>query len=363
MTKQTFKCYVFLIILGILFYQIIQQPQFIYRFIKFLSSLLTPFWIGIFLAVILNPIVRKLEKRFKFSRGLSLLVTYFSIFFLVGASVMIIVPSLIAGINNLFVEMTVYLEGPDQWINEWPLEGAYVEEIKEFIRGSFHQLTQNFMSLMSSLSSSLLTSIINLTSHIFNLIFGVTISVYLIIDQEKVMSSFRRGTFVYLPKQANQLNYFATYTYHMFQDYIVGRLLDSIIIGLLAYVGFVLLKAPYVWLFAFVIFITNIIPYFGPIIGAIIPILLTFIVNPIQAIWVAIFILFLQQLDGNVIGPKIMGDRVGLSPLWVISSVIIGGALCGFIGFFLAVPIAAVVKEFYDQQTEKRLNEIKKERL
>lgn len=361
MTKQTFKSYLFLIILGILFYQMIQQPQFIYYFVTFISGLLMPFWIGGFLAIMLNPMVQLLQRYFKMPKGISILMTYLTLLLLTGAGLVILVPAILGGINNLFTEMSGYLERADQWLNDWQLNGIYVEEIKRFIQENFHLVTQNIMMLVNSLSSSLVTSIINMTSHIFNVIFGVTISIYLILDQNKVMSSFRRGIEVYLPKQANQINYYVSYAYHVFQDYIAGRLLDSMVIGFLAYLGFALLKAPYVWLFTLIIFITNIIPYFGPIIGAVIPILLTFLVNPVQAIWISIFILFLQQLDGNVIGPKIMGDRVGLSPLWVISAVIIGGALCGFIGFFLAVPVAAVIKEFYDQNTQKRLGRMKKE--
>ncbi len=135
----------------------------------------------------------------------------------------------------------------------------------------------------------------------------------------------------------------------------VGRLLDSLIVGLLALIGFSVLKVPYVLLFSFIVFITNIIPYFGPIIGAIFPIGMTLMIDPIRAIWVAIFIFVLQQLDGNVIGPKIMGDSVGLSPLWIISVVILGGSLFGFIGVFLAVPISAVMKEVYELMLKKRL--------
>lgn len=362
MSKKEFRDYLLLIIIGILFYQIIQQPKVIYTFIKFLFKLLTPFWIGGFLAIVLNPIVRGLEKRIKFSRGLSILITYLSLSTFIAMIIMIIVPSLIIGVNDLFIEMSSYLNSPDQWITHY-FDVPYIQEIKNFIVDNFHNITENLMTFINHFSASILTSIINLTSHLFNVIFGITISIYLMIDQEKVMESFREGTLVYLPKYSNKINYFVYYTYHLFQDYIIGRILDSLIIGFLAYLGFILLKAPYVWLFAFIVFITNIIPYFGPIIGAIIPILMTFIVNPIQAIWIALFILFLQQLDGNLIGPKIMGDRVGLSPLWVISSVMIGGASCGFIGFFLAVPVAAVIKEFYDQVTESRLERIKKERL
>ena len=166
---------------------------------------------------------------------------------------------------------------------------------------------------------------------------------------------FLFGPAGYFPRQEERVLYFTRFTYHTFQDYMVGRLLDSLIVGLLALIGFSVLKVPYVLLFSFIVFITNIIPYFGPIIGAIFPIGMTLMIDPIRAIWVAIFIFVLQQLDGNVIGPKIMGDSVGLSPLWIISVVILGGSLFGFIGVFLAVPISAVMKEVYELMLKKRL--------
>ncbi len=357
MTKQAFRAYFLLIIGGILFYQLTEKPQFLVGFLSFIGNLLTPFWIGIFLAIILNPLVRRGERYLKLKRGLSILITYLGMVFIVGACLMIILPSFVAGINNLFIEMTDYLNRPAQWLSEIPIQTPYTKDIVSFIQNNFENLAQNLMVVLNGLSSSLLTSIIEMTSHVFNLIFGITISIYLIIDQERVMASFRQGMTIYFPRLAPKINYYVRYAYHTFQDYIVGRLLDSLIIGIIAYIGFLVIGSPYVSLFAFIIFITNIIPYFGPIIGAIIPILMSFLISPIQAVWVALFILLLQQLDGNVIGPKIMGDRVGLSPLWVISSVILGGALFGFIGFFLAVPVAAVLKEIYDQALLERLSD------
>lgn len=242
-------------------------------------------------------------------------MTYLGMVIIVGACLMIILPSFVVGINNLFTEMTGYLNRPAQWLSEIPLQTPYTDEIVSFIQNNFENLTQNLMAVLNGLSSSLLTSIIVMTSHLFDMIFGITISVYLILDQERAMASFEQGLSVHFPKWAPKINYYVRYVYHTFQDYIIG---------IIAYIGFLIL-------------------------GATIPILMSFLISSIQAVWVALFILLLQQLDGNEIGPKIMGDRVGLSPLWVISSVILGGALFGFIGFFLVVLVAAVLKEIYDQ--------------
>lgn len=352
------KYYFLLVISGIVFYKVIEKPQFLIETISFIGNVMTPFSIGLFLAIIANPIVKRLEKDCKMARGLSILITYLSAIFILFLVVIIILPTLITGINELFVEMTSYINKPDQWFNEFQLDAPYIEEMFVFVKDNLQNISQNLIGVINSLSTTLLASIVGFTSQIFNIIFGITISIYLIIDQEKVTRGFRQFLMIYLPEKAKKIDYFVTYSYHIFQDYIVGRLLDSLIIGIIAYVGFSLLKAPYVPLFAFIIFITNIIPYFGPIIGAIPPILMTLIIDPIKTIWIALFILFLQQLDGNVIGPKIMGDRVGLSPLWVISAVILGGSLFGFFGFFLAVPVVAVVKEIYDKSVDEKIRQL-----
>ena len=107
---------------------------------------------------------------------------------------------------------------------------------------------------------------------------------------------------------------------------------------------------------SFIIFLTNIIPYFGPFIGAVFPIVMTLVYSPIKSLWVALFLLILQQLDGNLIGPKIMGDQVGLSPLWIISAVLIGGSLFGIIGVFLSVPIAAIIKFSIDKYVQNKIH-------
>ncbi len=136
----------------------------------------------------------------------------------------------------------------------------------------------------------------------------------------------------------------------------IGKIIDSLIIGVIAFVGFqFIIKIDNTLFLSFIVFLTNIIPYFGPFIGAVPPILMTLVYSPVKAFWVAIFILILQQVDGNFIGPKVMGDSVGLSPLWIISAVLIGSNLFGLIGVFLSVPVAAVIKASIDKYIEKRL--------
>ena len=132
-------------------------------------------------------------------------------------------------------------------------------------------------------------------------------------------------------------------THQIFSGFIIGKILDSMIIGILCYLGMLVLKLPYPALVATVVGVTNVIPFFGPFIGAIPPTFLILLVNPLKAVYFAIFVLALQQLDGNVIGPRILGDTIGISGFWVLVSITVAGGLFGFTGMLLGVPVFAVI--------------------
>lgn len=152
-----------------------------------------------------------------------------------------------------------------------------------YLQENVHNITKNLVLLLNNLSISVVSTVLGFASELFNWFFGITISIYLILDQKKVFYSIERFFRAYSPIYEKRILYFFKFTYRTFQDYMIGRILDSFIIGLIAFVGFYFLKTPYVALFAFIIFITNIIPYLGPIIGAIFPIAMTLLINPIQA--------------------------------------------------------------------------------
>lgn len=358
MTKETVKYSLFLTIFGVLFYRLTGYPEFFYRLIGSVVGIVKPFLIGAILVALTNPIVLWFERRLKCSRRLSIFNAYLVMVGGVLCCVGLIIPSCLVGVSECIMEITKHIRSLDS--NQFGYEVIeripYWNEILAYIEENIQSISQSTFRIVNQLSTSLWSSLIGVLAEILQWFLGFTISIYLIIDQQKVFCSFQRFLAGYFPRQEEWVLYFTRFTYHTFQDYMVGRLLDSLIVGLLALIGFSVLKVPYVLLFSFIVFITNIIPYFGPIIGAIFPIGMTLMIDPIRAIWVAIFIFVLQQLDGNVIGPKIMGDSVGLSPLWIISVVILGGALFGFVGVFLAVPVSAVMKEVYELMLKKRLN-------
>ncbi len=362
MSKENFKYYALLLCGAILFYKLVNQPDVILDVISFISQLGTPFILGGFIAILLSPVVTYFQRTCRLNRGVSILVTYMiSFFVLIGIGV-IVIPSILKSIHDAFLELSVYFNNPSAILlklhETFPFIEQYLEEVTLYVYENLKELSQTVIELLNSLSTTVIGSILGVTSQLINTVLGITISIYLLADEKKVMRAFTQFICVYLPQSAEKINYFVAFSYQSFQEYMIGRLIDSLIIGILAYIGFLILDAPYVALFAFIVFITNIIPYFGPIIGGIPPFVMTLFIDPAKALWVAIFIICLQQLDGNVIGPKIMGDKVGLSPLWIISAVIIGGSLFGFIGFFLAVPAVAVIKELYDKMTASKMRQL-----
>jgi len=143
----------------------------------------------------------------------------------------------------------------------------------------------------------------------------------------------------------------------VFSRYLVGRIIDGLIIGILCFIGCLILRVPYASVISTIVGITNLIPYFGPLIGMIPAFIITLFYSPIKAVWVLIFIFALQQFDGLYLGPKILGTKVGLRPFWIISAIIIGGGLFGVIGMFLAVPAVAMIKLMLKKYIDKKLDE------
>ena len=186
-------------------------------------------------------------------------------------------------------------------------------------------------------------------------IMAIFIAFYMLLDKERFSLKAKKGIYTFFPKEkADVILRSAIRTHHIFQNFIVGKAVDSLIIGILAFIGLNLMKAPYPLILSLIIGVTNMIPYFGPFIGAIPAILITLLIDPPLAIAVGIFVLILQQFDGNYLGPKILGNSVDLNPLWIILAVLIGGAFMGPVGMFVGVPVFATIKTFASEYVNRK---------
>ncbi|MBR2066813.1 MAG: AI-2E family transporter, partial [Solobacterium sp.] len=192
--------------------------------------------------------------------------------------------------------------------------------------------------------SRLVSYSISLLRTVFNFFVGVIISIYLLMDEEKFRRQIKSIIYAFTDSdKADRVVEITRLTGKTFNSFIFGKFIDSLIIGVITYFVLMIMKMPYAPLISFVVGVTNMIPVFGPFIGAVPSIIILLIINPWKALEFAIFIFILQQIDGNIIGPRILGDAVGLPTLWVMFAIIVGGALFGAVGMFIGVPVFSVI--------------------
>ena len=328
-------------------------------FFQSLQHLVSPFIMGFAIAYVMNPFMMFFEKRFlkwsafcrkhkKLTRTFSILLMYTLI---IGGTVWIViylVPEIRDSIMAFATNITAYSEAMNERIR-------YIfDQIPYIDSAEVNRVLDRILEPVKHLSASAPEILETLAANVFifgrltlNFIMAIFIAFYMLYDKERFARKMEKGVYALSSKEkaARFLNN-TERVHHIFNDFIVGKAVDSLIIGIIAFVVLTIMKAPFPLILALIIGVTNMIPYFGPFIGAIPAILITLLIDPPLAIAVSIFILILQQFDGNILGPKILGESVDLSPLWIILAVVIGGALMGPLGMFIGVPIFATVKVF-----------------
>ena len=355
----TIAVYAFLVIAaGLLFQNIVNDFPPLTRYFNKIGDLLLPFVVGGALAYILNPILNWIEMKLfpvifrdkvsrKARRALSVLLSYLFMLLVIGVFALIVVPQIYESIMSLIERSSTYVKNVEDFLNY--LIATYgsnelVKQVLQKIYDSAETIFRQGYQLIGDVVPMIANIAIGLTNSLFDTIMGLIISVYSLLMKEtfaaqikKLLSAFCSRnfveTFLSIAHDSNQI----------FCGFISGKIVDSFIIGVICFVGTTLMNTPYAMLVSVIIGVTNIIPYFGPFIGAIPSILLILLVNTLQALYFSIFILALQQLDGNVIGPKILGDSTGLSAFWVVFSVTFFGGMFGFVGMLIGVPTFAVI--------------------
>ena len=327
--------------------------------LRYLSGLISPFLLGFAIAYVMNPFMKFFERRFnkhsrfcarhhKMTRSLSILLNYFII---IGGTVWIVIyllPELKESILSLAMQIPDYSVEMNRRIQELFDQTPYIDS--QDVNTVINRLLKPILELSQDVPDLIETIIGNLYGFgraTLNFIMAIFIAFYMLFDKEGFSHQLHKMVYA-LSSQEHAERFFrnATRVHHIFQDFIVGKAVDSLIIGILSFIGLGLIRAPFPLILSLIIGVTNMIPYFGPFIGAIPAIIITLLINPILAIWVGLFILILQQFDGNFLGPKILGDSLDLSPLWIILAVVVGGALMGPLGMFIGGPIFATIKTF-----------------
>lgn len=311
-------------------------------------TLLMPFIYGFALAYIVNwpshffenKVYNKCCKNERTAKVLSIISAYLIVFGICGFISIIIVPQIIVSVNQLVSNSQSYINSFKNFMQEI----GTVLHIKNLTQ--LDKLTEKAVNLLSNETFIIrvFDFMKNFAMVTYNWVIGIIISFYFMFNKTDLLLKLRRLFKVCLsPKVYQNAADVLSMSHNVFGKFIVGKIIDSLIIGVLCFTGTTFLMIPYSLLISVIVGVTNIIPFFGPFLGAIPCIIILLVIDPIKALWFAIFILILQQIDGNIIGPKILGSSVGISAIFIMFSVIIGGGMFGVPGMILGVPVFVVL--------------------
>lgn len=344
--------------LSILFFFLLYRYQGFGDSIKKLMEILAPFTYGAVIAYLLKPVCNTYEQFLrdrlparlnKAAAPLAVALSMLTGLLIVYALIVMIIPQLIGSVTSLFSALPGQVEKFIGWLeltfrdNEVLL--GYIDTAYETIRSAFDDWVRNDLSpMLTNLISSVGLGIANIVITAKNIVIGLIVAVYLLASRRRFGRQAKLALYSILkPTWADAVLDEIRYANRMFEGFINGKILDSAIIGVLCYIVSVIVGFPDALLVSAIVGVTNVIPFFGPFIGAVPATLLILIQDPLKALWFVVFIIILQQIDGNIIGPKILGNTTGLSSFWVLFSILLFGGLWGFVGMIIGVPLFAVI--------------------
>lgn len=367
---------------SIAFYMMFTHWESVRGVILIIVQSVRPITYGLIMAYLLNPLMNGIENNLikpltksvfkkkercvgKVSRGVSIFLTWCSALLFVFALVALVVPQLYESIESLIIKIPEYTEKALTWGNNLleknPEILAYLNKsISGFstnlteIAKKVEQILPNVNVIIVRLSSSLYEAVIS----VLNLIIGLIVSVYVLKDKEKFIAQSKRLLYSTMSVDgANRVVSLGKRTHSKFGNFITGKIFDSIIIGVLCFIILSIFRIPYSALVSVIVGVTNVIPFFGPFIGAIPSALLILFVDPLKCLTFIIIIIVLQQFDGNILGPRILGSTTGVPSFWVMFSILVGSGLFGIWGMVCAVPLFAVIYSLIREGCTKSLRE------
>lgn len=362
----------------IIFNQIVGNYESFSEGVGTIKTIISPFIYGFVMAYLLSPIYnatvrglyKLLGKYFKNKQRLfsfcKLVASVVAVVCLIGAVaglIALIVPQVIESLTGILKSLPQRLTQLSALFNDITSKmdnkrlAMKMSEIYAQVQTNLIELAQTkLLPGMGTLVGQVSTQVILTLKTMMNVMIGVMACVYMLNSKERFQGQFKKVILATLPKEkAEALFDFAKFTNRTFGGFINGKIIDSIIIGIICFILMEILGFPYPILISAIIGITNVIPFFGPFIGAIPAAIIILLVSPIHALYFLILIFVLQQVDGNIIGPAILGNTTGIASFWVLFSIVIGGGLFGFIGMVLGVPVFAIIYYYFSRSINKRL--------
>ena len=364
---------------AILFYMALRFLPDLRKALGKLLKILSPFIWGFVITYLIAPLMKLLERSVfgplcrklfaknkksdgsKLARGLAVLVSELAMVAVLTALVYLILPQLYSSIETIVKNGPDYLRDLSAWVTGL-LDNH--PEITKYVQEALNTLNTDIMSWVSNKLlpgvGNLVTSLIEggyvVVQGVYNLLIGIIVSIYLLSDLEHFTAALRKLNYSWFSLEtAEKVREAVEFTDRTFMGFISGKLLDSAIIGLICYIVCAILNMPYALLVSVIVGATNIIPFFGPFIGAVPSALVILMVDPLKCLIFIVFIIILQQIDGNFIGPKILGSSIGITSFWVLFAIVVGAGLFGFAGMVLGVPVFVVIYTFLTRRVEERL--------
>jgi len=353
---------------GMIFWYIMFMGNNIKENLMNFFDIIMPILFGLVLAYLLTPILNFIEyqilipladkigvkatkKRKSMIRTIGIIITAFLVFLLIYSLIAMMLSQIVPSIVNIVSNFDTYINNMTKWLakllnNNPELSSNLTYMIDRYSDELEQWLNTSVLARTSGIIKSVSLSVLSGLKVFWNFIIGFVISIYVLASKEKFAGQAKKIVYSIFSKPvANNIISDLRFTHKTFIGFISGKVVDSIIIGLLCFIGTSILRTPYAALVSTVIGVTNIIPFFGPFIGAVPSAILVFVVDPahpLNCVYFVLFILLLQQFDGNILGPKILGSSTGLAGFWIIFSITLFGGLFGVIGMIVGVPIFAV---------------------
>lgn len=366
----------FLVILsGLVSYYIIFHLDNFKGVLNNILVILTPITDGLILAYLLTPLLNIIERKViipgfvlihirpkkKYVRIVSILATVALVFFAIYEFFAMVIPQIINSIQQIIYQFPTYVDTLTIWISKLLENNPDIENFATSIINSYSGEIESFINSkilpqLNNFIMSISIGVYSVLKEFWNFIIGFIISIYVLAGKERFAAQFKKIAYAFLPVEtSNRFISNVRFANKTFGGFFVGKILDSIIIGVICFAVTNMIGTPFCVLISVIIGVTNIIPFFGPFLGAIPSIILILFIDPIQAFYFIIFVIILQQVDGNVIGPKILGNSTGLSSFWVIFSITLFGGLFGIFGMVIGVPVFAVIFAFIKSLVESKL--------
>lgn len=362
----------------IIFNQIVGNYESFSEGVGTIKTIISPFIYGFVMAYLLSPIYnatvrglyKLLGKYFKNKQRLfsfcKLVASVVAVVCLIGAVaglIALIVPQVIESLTGILKSLPQRLTQLSALFNDITSKmdnkrlAMKMSEIYAQVQTNLIELAQTkLLPGMGTLVGQVSTQVLLTLKTMMNVMIGVMACVYMLNSKERFQGQFKKVILATLPKEKAEAVFdFAKFTNRTFGGFINGKIIDSIIIGIICFILMEIFGFPYPILISAIIGITNVIPFFGPFIGAIPAAIIILLVSPIHALYFLVLIFVLQQVDGNIIGPTILGNTTGIASFWVLFSIVIGGGLFGFIGMVLGVPVFAIIYYYFSRNINKRL--------